>query len=823
MIPSLLRQTLRKLARAPMFTAVAVTTLALGVGANTAIFSLIHGILLTPLPFPEPDRLMSLWYRAPGLDFEQVNQAPALHYTIEDESRSFVKVGMWTSERVSITGLEEPEEVRAVRVTEGTFPTLGIQPFLGRRFSPEDDSPGGPATVVLGYGFWQSRFAGDPQVLGNTLRVDGTNREIIGVMPQGVDFMDYDPSIYLPFQFDRAELFVGNFSFRGVGRLAPGTTPEQAEAELSHLLPLAVERYPGGITLGMLEEAEFAPFLSPLRDDVVGDIGEVLWILLGTVGMVLLIACANVANLFLVRVEGREREVAVRTAMGASRGQVTREFLTESLTLGLAGGVVGVGLAWGGLRVLRALGPSGLPRLDEVTLNSPVLLFTLGVSLAAGLLFGLVPALRQGGLNLVNALKEGGRGGSPGRERHRARHALVVGQVALALVLLVGSGLMVRSFQALRAVDPGFSGPEEVLTVRLSIPSAEVEDPWETGQTLQLIHQRLRQISGVTSVGTGTSVPMDGWNSADPIFVEGFPVPEGQLPPIRRFEFVGEDYLETLRIPLVTGRPLDWSDATELRPVVMISENLAREYWDSPAEALGKRISTGLEAGNWREIVGVVGNVRDQGLSQDPPEQVYWPGMVKNLYEGLQEDSVFVRRSMVFAIRSPRTGTPELLRDVREAVWAVNPNLPLGNTRTLTEVMRRSTNRTSFTLVMLAIAAGVALLLGAIGIYGVVAYTVSQRTREIGIRMAMGALEGEVARMVLRQGMALAGAGILLGLVGALGLTRLMEALLFGISALDPVTFGAVSGMLALVALLATWLPARRASRTDPAEAIRYD
>ncbi|MGM0669654.1 MAG: ABC transporter permease, partial [Gemmatimonadota bacterium] len=369
-----LKQILRKLLRAPLFTAVAVITLGLGIGANTAIFSLINGVLLTPLPFPESDRLVGVWYTAPGLNFEQVNQAPALNAVLEDESQAFQEVGMWTSDRVSITGMDEPEEVRAIRLTHGTLPALGIQPALGRRFTVGDDSPGNPETAILSYGYWQTRFAGDPSVLGQTLRVDGVVREIIGVMPEALDFMDYDPDLYVPFQIDRSQLFVGNFSFRGVARLAPGVSLAQANADVARLLLLAVERYPGGITQEILDDARFAPDLRLLKEDVVGDVGQILWILLGTVGMVLLIACANVANLFLVRAEGREQEMAIRTAMGAGRGQVAREFLGESLTLGVLGGMFGVGLAWGGLQLLRAMGPSSLPRLDEVALNGPVLL-----------------------------------------------------------------------------------------------------------------------------------------------------------------------------------------------------------------------------------------------------------------------------------------------------------------------------------------------------------------------------------------------------------------------------------------------------------------
>jgi predicted permease len=818
-----LKQVVRKLLRAPLFTLVAAATLGIGIGANTAIFSLVHGVLLTPLPFPESDRLVGVWHTAPGLNFDEVNQSPALHFTYLDEGRTFEEIGIWDNQRVSITGLEQPEEVMAIVVTEGTFPALRVQPFLGRRFSAEDVAPGSPETVILSYGFWRSHFAGNTNVLGQTLRVDGITREIIGVMPEDLQFLDYGPALYLPLQFDRAALFVGNFSYRGLARLKPGVTLEEANADVARMIPLAPQLFPGGVTLQMLEDARFAPNLRPLIVDAVGDIGEVLWVLLATVGIVLLIACANVANLFLVRAEGREREVAVRTAMGASRRQVAWEFLNESIVLGLFAGIAGIGLAWGGLRFLRSMGPSSIPRLDEVTLNGPVLLFTLAISLGAGLLFGLFPILRQGRINLASALKEGGRSGSSGRERHRARRALVVGQMALALMLLMGSGLMIRSFQALRSVGPGFGEPGDVLTVRASIPSAEVEDPVETAQAQQLIHRRLEEVPGVTGVGVGTSVPMDGWNSGDPVYVEEFPVPEGQLPPLRVLEWVGEGYFETLQIPLLAGRTLNWGDANELGRVVVVSESFAREYWDTPADALGRRVGTGLSAGQWREIVGVVGDVHKFGVDQDPPVQVYWPALVEGLWEELTGERIMAQRSMVFAIRSQRVGSSEFLREVREAIWSVNANLPLGSVRTMAELTQRSMGRTSFTLAMLGIAAAVAMLLGAIGIYGVVAYSVSQRTREIGVRMAMGAMRGEVARMVLRQGMAMAAAGIAVGLAGSIGLTRLMEALLFGVSATDPLTFVAVSVGLAAVALLATYLPARKAARIDPVEALRYE
>jgi putative ABC transport system permease protein len=815
----------RRLLRNPLFTVIAIATLAIGIGANTAIFSLVNGILLKPLPFDEPDELVGVWHTAPGLGFEDVNQSPALHYTYVDEGRSFSEIGMWDNGTASVTGLDEPEEVGIMWVTEGTFRALRIQPALGRRFSTEDDSPDSPLTVILSYDYWQTRFGGDPGVLDQTLTVDGRPREIIGVMPADARFLAYDPAFYLPFQFDRAQLYVGNFSYQALARLAPGVSLEQANADVRRMIPVAVEKFPGGITKDLLESARFDANLRPLKNDVVGDVGEVLWVLLGTVGMILLIACANVANLFLVRAEGREREMAVRTAMGADQPRIAREFLKESLFLGALGGLGGIGLAYAGLRLLTVLGPRELPRLNEVALDWPVLLFTLVISLFAGAFFGMFPVLKYRKGGIVNALKEGGRGGSAGREKNRARNILVVAQMALALLLLVGSGLMIRSFQTLRNVDPGFRNPAEVLLVRLSIPSAETEDPLEVTQTHELLAQRLREIPGVTSVGSSSSVTMDGWDSNDPIFVDGFPVEEGQLPPIRRFKWVGEDYFQTMQIPVLAGRAIDFRDSYDLNRVAMVTESFAREYWDSPAEAVGARISTGLAAGNWHEIVGVVGNVRDDGLDQDPTAVIYWPMMQRNLWAGLpdEEAEIDVRRSQNYAIRSSRVGSSEFLAEVRDAIWGVNPNLPLAGVRTLDELLSRSMARTSFSLIMLGIAAAVALILGSIGIYGVISYVVSQRTRELGVRMALGAEARNVRGMVLRQGFILSGIGVVIGLGAAVGLTRLMEALLYGVDPVDPLTFGTVALSLTAVALLASYLPAHRASKVDPVVAIRFE
>ncbi|MFC1661815.1 ABC transporter permease [Gemmatimonadota bacterium] len=816
----------RRLFRNPVFTIIAIGTLAIGIGANTAIFSLVNGILLEPLPFDEPERLVGVWHTAPGIGFDDVNQSPALHYAYLDEGQVFESLGMWDNGSVSVVGLEEPEEVEAIFVTYTTFEALRLSPTLGRRFSAEDDSPGAPRTIILSHDYWQTRFAGDPNVVGRTLRVDGETREIIGVMPEEPRFLRFDPAMYLPFQFDRATLYVGNFSYQSLARLKPGVTLEAANADVDRMIPIAFEMFPGGMPPDMLESAQFAPKIRPLKQDVVGNVGEVLWVLLGTVGIILLIACANVANLFLVRAEGREREMAVRTALGASRTAVGWEFLKESLVLGLLGGLTGLALALGAIQLLGSMLGANLPRMEEIGMNVPILLFTLGVSILASVLFGLFPILRFANGKLVSGLKEGGRGGSAGKEKHRARNTLVVAQMALALVLLVGSGLMIRSFIALSQVNPGFQGPDNILTVRLYIPPTEVEDPTEMTRTHQAIADRLSALPGVTSVGLSSSVTMDGWDSNDAVWVEDFPIPEDQVPPIRRFKWIGEGYFGTMQIPVVAGRPLDWRDSYDLNRVVMVTENFAREYWDQPSDALGRRIATmSPDGANWREIVGVVGNVRDDGLDQDPTPVVYWPMLTPSVWTGLPGDQPELqhRRTMRYAIRSDRVGTAGLLSEVRDAIWSVNPSLPLADVRTVREFMTQSMSRTSFTLIMLIIAASVALVLGAIGIYGVISYIVNQRTRELGVRMALGAEASDVRGMVLKQGLVLASIGVVVGLGAALGLTRLMEALLYGVDPVDPLTFAFVAMALTAVALAACYFPARRASKVDPVVAIRFE
>ncbi|MGD2067422.1 MAG: ABC transporter permease [Gemmatimonadota bacterium] len=813
-----LRQAARRLARAPLFTVVAVATLAVGIGANTAIFSVVNGVLLEPLPYESPDRLVDLSFTAPGLDFDQVPQSPATYLTFRSDSRLLEDMAAWSSTAGSVTGLDEPEEVPAMRVTEAFFSLLGVEPAAGRLFDATDDAPDAPFRVVLGYEYWQRTFGGDPDAVGRTLTVGGDPAEIIGVAPAGFGLRGQSPDLFWTARWDPAEVFMGNFSYQGFGRLAPGADVASLEKELDALIPVATERFPGPLTLEALRDARVASVVVPLKDRVVGDVADVLWILLGGVGLVLLIACANVANLFLVRAEGRAREVAIRTALGAGWKRVAGDFLLESVVLGVVSGALGVALAWGGLELLLSMAPGEIPRLEEIGLEPTVLVFALALSVLSGLLFGLFPLLRFGRPELVSALKEGSRGTSQGRERHRARNALVAAQVAMAMVLLVGSGLMIRSFQALRNVDPGFDDPSTLMAFRVTVRGGTSD---EALTKLRQIQDRLAAIPGVRSAAGASGMPLGDWQSNDPIVVEGFPFDPDKIPPIRRFKWLLPGYLETMGTPLLAGRSFTWTEIEDRADVAILSERVARDYFQNPREAVGRRVALALgeEPGVWREVIGVAADVHEDGVDQDATATVYWPAAQTHYYD--QEDRI--QRSMAFALRVEPAAMDGLLPELQEAVWGVDASLPLARVRTMEESMRRSLARTSFTLVLLGIAAAVALMLGSVGIYGVISYAVSQRTREIGVRMALGAERGQVSRMVVGQGMVVAGIGVVLGVAAALGLTRLMESLLFGVEPVDPLTFGAVAVGLSLVALLASWLPARRAAGLDPARTLHQE
>jgi predicted permease len=794
------RQAARAISRSPGFAVTTVLTLALGVGATTAMFSVVYGVLLKPLPFHESDRLVTVLHRGSLENFPILNQGPATYFVALDHHRVFEGIGAWEANRVSITGRGQPENVDVLTVTHATLPLLRVQPVLGRLFVEADDVAGAPLRTILTYGYWQRRFGGASDAIGQTIRVDGTPAEVIGVLPPSFRFLDEEPALLLPLHVDRADAFHIEFDFQVLGRLKPGITLSQASEDMARWLTFLPAVY---------DPLELRPHVLPLVAHATGVVARVLWVLLAAVGLVLLIACANAANLFLVRAEGRQQELAIRAALGASRGRIARVLLSESILLGIVSGAVGLALAQGAIGLLRRMAPIDLPRVDDIAIDVNVLVFTLAVSVMSGLLFGLVGVQRFGTPGAAT-LKEGGRWASDGVRRHRTRNALVVAQVALSLTLLIVSGLMIRTFIALRQVEPGFTQPAQVQTFRVALPETEVPDEGQFARTLERIAGSLAAVPGVLSVGLSSSITMDGEDNGNPLYIEDALV---ERPPLRRFKNAGPGYFETMGISLVAGRSFTWTETHERRPVIMISETLAREYWQEPARAVGQRVRGTFDDTPWREIIGVVGDERDDGLAHPPTPIVYWP-LVNERY---------VQRTIAYAVRSNRVGTQAFMRELEEAVWTVDADLPLASVQTLEQIQASSMAQTSFAVVMLAIAGSVALLLGAIGIYGVIAYIASQRTREIGIRIALGARVGDVPRMFVAHGARLTAAGIAIGLAVAAALTRIISALLFGVEPIDPMTYIAVSGAMAGVALYATWLPARRAARVDPMVTLRTD
>ena len=816
-----LKQVLRRLMRAPLFTMVTLVTLAAGIGATIAVFSVIEGILLKPLPYPHPEQLVGVWHTAPGLNIDDVNMAPSNYFIYREQNRVFTDIGIYQGDSVSVTGQGTPERVEAVDVTDGLLPVLGIAPMLGRTFSRADAAPGAPQTVILGYGYWQRHFGGDRSVIGHTITADGKIRQIIGVMPRNFHFLDWaiQPGIYLPLQFDRNKTTLGEFSYEGVARLRPGQTIATADADIARLLPIVWTSFPApqGFSIDLFKKARMGPNVHPLLRDVVGDVGQSLWILMGSIGIVLLIACANVANLMLVRAEGRHQELAICSALGASRWRVTREFLLESGVIGVAGAGLGLALAWGAIRLLVALAPAGLPRLSDIGIDLPILGFAVLLALVCSLLFGSIPAFRYGHVRAGTGLREGGRSLSQGRDRHRTRNTLVVVQVSLAFVLLICSGLMIRTFRALNHVNPGFA-VASIQTFHIDIPNAEVPDNDRVMRMQETMLHNMAAVPGVTRVGIASSIPLDDSHWMDPVFAQDHSYNAGQMPPLRRFRFVSPGFLPTMGIPLVAGRDFTWSELYEKVPVAMVSENFAREYWGSPQKALGQRIRV-ASTDDWREIVGVVGDTHDDGINKEAPTTVYWPLMMNN-FEG---QKVNIRRWVTYVARSDRAGSESLTNDLRRAVWSVDSNLPVSDLRTEEFLYARSMSRTSFTLVMIGIAAGIALLLGLVGLYGVIAYSASQRRREIGIRIAVGAQRNDITGMFVRQGLVLTGIGVLCGFAVALGVTRLLGSLLFHVSPTDPITYASACVALTGAAALASYLPSRRTASVDPVEALRAE
>jgi len=805
-----LRYALRILRKSPGFTTVAVLTLALGIGATTAMFSVVDGVLLRPLPYPQLGRLVKVGLDLPGINQFNWPLCPEDYFTFREQSRTFQDIGLYYTGfgaslySANVTGLGRPEHVPALGVTDEVLPILGVTPLLGRSFTRADDEPGSSDTVMITYGYWRSKFGGDRSVIGKAIDVDGKPTTIIGVLPQRFRFLDMtNLGMLLPL---RPRLLRG-YNYFAVARLKLGVRLAEASADVTRMIPIEVERFPE--RANFFKDTRIGPNLQLLKQYMIGDVGKVLWVVMGGVGLVLVIACANVANLLLVKIQGRQQELAIRAALGGSPGRIAGGLLLESLVLAVIGGALGLLFAYGGLRALIALAPSDLPRLNDIGIDRLVLLFALGVTMVAGLLFGSMLPLRYAGVREGTGLRETGRSVSASRERHRASNALVVIQVGLALVLLVSSGLMIRTFQALIHVQPGFTAPAEVETFHIHVPPEMIKAPERLVRMDQAILDNIEAIPGVSSADFSSAVPMDAGAESGPVQVEDHML-QGQLQPARRLFWVSPSFFRTMGIPTVAGRDLTWDDVLNKRPLAIVSENLAREYWHNPSDALGKQIGNPKA---WRQIVGVVGNVYDDGTSREAPATVYWP---------ITDADVFLGQP-AFAIRSARAGSQAFMSEIRQAVWSVAPDLPLSAVHTLDYYYRNSMARVSFLLVTLSLAGGMALLLGAIGLYGVIAYSVSQRTREIGIRMALGAQREYILRLILRQGTKLALIGVASGIAAALGLSHFLSSLLFGVKPTDPLTLLGVTIVLVIVALLASYIPARRAMRVDPVIALRYE
>jgi predicted permease len=809
-----IRFAVRGLVRAPSFTAIAVLTLALGIGVNTAVFTLVDGVLIQPLPFDDAADLIAVRHLGrEGRD--QLPMSQGLYVLYREQAATIEEIGLYAGTTANLVIGGEPERVPAQSVTPSFFGVLGVQAVLGRTFLEEENAPGADPVVILSDGLWHSRFGADPEVIGQTIDLNGRMRTIVGVMAHDFGFPDRSALLWAPLQVNPATAPLAAFGAGGVARMAPGESVESVYAELAGLIGRLAEIYPESGAPAFLREVNLRARVLSLKEALVGDVSSTLWILLGTVGFVLLIACANVANLLLVRAEGRQRELALRMALGAGRGQVLRWFLSESILLASLGGIIGAAVASAAVRVSLGLVPTDIPRLAEIGIDFRVGVFTAIVTLGCALFFGLFPLLRGRSDDLAGPLQEGsGRGATMGRQRHRLRNGLVIVQMALALVLLVGSGLMLRSFQALRALDPGFE-IENILTARIIVPGAEIEGWEETAGFFRQLGNRMRARPGVEAVGFALSAPLAGGTGYYTIQVEDHPRGPEELPVFASNNQVEYGYLESMGIRLLEGRTLQPGDGAEGTRSVVISKSFAEHWWPDRSP-IGRRMRIGFGGEDWYSIVGVAADAHYLSLEGDPEEMVYWPATLG------PAESPQATRAMDITIKT--AGDPlQFVSVLRQEVRELNPRIPVSNPRTMEDLFAAATSRTSFTMALLSAASMIALLLGLVGIYGVISYIVSQRTREFGVRLALGATGITVRGMVVKQGLILALAGVAIGLVAAGALSSVMSALLYGVHAIDPLTYAVVAFSQVLVALLASWLPAHRAASVDPARALRAE
>ncbi len=813
------RYGLRMLGKNPGFTAVAVLTLALGIGANAAMFSVLHAVLLEPLPYPESNRLVTVWekVRLPSYQNNRNEPSPGNFADWRKKNTVFEDMAAVRARSFNLTGTGEPVRVEGEAVSASLFSVLRMQAARGRVFTTEEDRPGGARVAVISEGLWGSRFGSDAQTVGRTILLDGEPYMVIGIMPAGFHFPDPDDQLWVPLALSDADLanHGSHFLYRVVARLRPQVSLAQARAEMDTIAARIAEQYPQSNTGQTVN-------LVPLRDDFVGALRPALLVLSGAVGLILLIVCANVANLLLARAVARQKEMAIRVALGAGRTRILRQLLTESTLLALLGGSLGLVLAYGGVEALKLVSPpdlgaefGGLPRVSEIGISGPVLAFCLGISLLAGTVFGTAPALHAARNNLQDALKE--RAGEPRIGRwFQKRSMLVVAEMALGLLVVIGAGLLLRSFLALQQVSLGFQ-PQSVLTFRVIPRGERYAQSSARAIFYQQAIEKIEALPGVKSAAVVTFIPLTFARGSKGFTIEGqAPLTPGQIP-IASYDVVTPGYFSTMQIPLLEGRDFSWADAPDTQPVVVINEAMAHTYWPNE-DALGKHVKQGSsgETNPWLTIDGVVGDVRSFDVVTPPRPTVYFP---TSQFQGGSGGSGILRDWVVRTTGDPSALAPA----VRQAIWAIDSNLAVSRMKTMEEVRSASVAPQRFNALLFGIFAGLALLLAAVGIYGVTAYSVTQRTHEIGIRMTLGARPYDVLKMVVGQGARLALAGVLAGLAGALVFTRLMGTLLYGVSATDPLTFAGVAGLLGIVAVAACLVPARRATRVDPMTALRHE
>ncbi len=806
-----LRYGFRMLARNPGFTAVAVLTLALGIGANTTIFSVVNAILLRPLPYPEADRLVRVWQHSPGSGFPLVGLSEFEWTEYRQHQHSFEGIAVYFTAGANLTGQGEALRVNAAVVSANFFSVLGVEPGLGRAFTPEEDTPGNDQVIVLEHGFWQRRFGSDPDVVGQAVVLNGRKQLVVGVMPPGFAYPPGEVDLWVPIAIDTANLNSSAHYLSALARIKPGETFEQASAEFNNLALQQLQEYPDRYP----QNAGWGGHLVRLHESLVGAVRPALLVLLAAVGLVLLVACANVANLLLARGVERKKEIAIRMALGASRVAIMKQLLTEGVLLALMGGATGLLLAAWSVDFLPALLPEGLLNYTGVGIDLGVLAFTLVVSIVTVVLFGVVPAWQTSNPDLHVALKEGGRSSNIGGHR-RLRHLLVVSEVALSLVLLIGAGLLAKSLSRLLDVDQGFR-TENILTFRVSLPAARYDEAHKVTAFYRELFEKLGGLPGVTSAGGTQHLPLGGTRGSWRLVVDGLPPEPGSPIPYARVEAdlfsVSPGYFDAIGMEIVKGRGFRESDTLTSPRAVVVDELFVRRFWPGGEEPLGKKVDILQNIGdtpNWRTIVGVVRHAKHYGPAAKGREQVYFP------YTQRPVNSMFATMRTAGESRG-------ILPTVRSQVASLDPDLPIYNLRTMEQRLAQTVAQPRFTAWLLSIFALLAVVLASVGLYGVISYSVSRRTHEIGIRMALGAQPHDILKLVVGQGMVLTLAGVGVGLAASFALTRFLESLLFGVSATDPATFTAVSVLLAAVALLACYIPARRATKIDPMVALRYE